>query len=607
MNMKPRTGEQVARADNLVIEFPGEEGPSRVVDDLSFVLHRGETLGIVGESGSGKTMLSLALMALVPRPGTVSARRLELLGRDVRNLSESDWCQVRGRDIGMVFQNPMTGFNPVRTIGRQLSQSLQRHAGLGFEEARERVMVALRDVGIPSPEQRFDAYPHEMSGGQLQRAMIALAMLNHPAVLLADEPTTALDATVQAQILELMRSRVENCGLILVTHDLGVAAQICDRVMVMRRGRVVEAGDCREVLRAPQHEYTRALLEAAPRFRAERLQTAGRVAREAPLLRGRGLRVSFPVGRRQLHAVDEVDLDVWPDETVALVGESGSGKSTTALALMGVHTLQAGRLEFAGDDVTRLTGARHKRLRRDMQMVLQNPYGSLDPRWSVRRILMEPLKAHGIGNRSSREARVRELMRQVQLPEDALERLPSQFSGGQRQRISIARSLALSPRVLIADEPVSALDVSIQAQIIRLLMDIQAETGVAYLIISHDLALVHEIADRVVVLYLGRVVEQGLASAVIAEPQHPYTAALISAVPVVDDDGTRARIVLGGEPPSALDPPGGCPFHTRCPIAQRRCREERPPLRETATGGKVACFYPGEVKVDLRYSEAATG
>ncbi len=603
--MTVRSGEQVARADNLVIEFSGPEGTSRVVDDISFVLRRGETLGVVGESGSGKTMLSLALMALVPRPGQVRATRLELLGRDVSDLDESAWCGIRGREIGMVFQNPMTGFNPVRTIGRQLSQSLQRHQGIAFDDARERVIVALRDVGIPSPEQRFEAYPHEMSGGQLQRAMIALAMLNHPAVLLADEPTTALDATVQAQILELMRTRVENCGLILVTHDLGVAAQICDRVMVMRHGRVVEAGDCREVLRDPQHEYTRALLEAAPRFRAERLHAARARPHEPALLQGRGLRVSFPVGRRELHAVDEVDLDVWAGETVALVGESGSGKSSTALALMGVHTLRAGRLEFAGDDVTRVSGERQKRLRRDVQMVLQNPYGSLDPRWSVRRILMEPLNAHGVGTRSSREARVRELMRQVQLPEEALDRLPSQFSGGQRQRISIARALALSPRVLIADEPVSALDVSIQAQIIRLLMDIQAETGVAYLIISHDLALVHEIADRVVVLYLGRVVEQGSAAAVISAPQHPYTAALISAVPVVDDDGSRTRVVLGGDPPSAIDPPSGCPFHPRCPIAQSRCREERPPLRETAAGGKVACFYPGEVRVDLQFSRAA--
>jgi peptide/nickel transport system ATP-binding protein len=550
-------------------------------------------------------MLSLAMMALVPRPGQATAGRLELLGRDVRALDETEWCRIRGRDIGMVFQNPMTGFNPVRTIGRQLSQSLQRHAGLGFAEARERVIDALRDVGIPSPEQRFGAYPHEMSGGQLQRAMIALAMLNRPAVLLADEPTTALDATVQAQILELMRTRVENCGLILVTHDLGVAAQICDRVMVMRHGRVVEAGPCRDVLQDPQHEYTRALLEAAPRFTAQRLHAPPKVSRGAPLLQGRGLRVSFPVGRRKLHAVDEVDLDVWPGETVALVGESGSGKSSTALALMGVHPLDAGELRFAGDDVTRVGGERQKRLRRDMQMVLQNPYGSLDPRWSVRRILTEPLHAHGVGSRASRDTRARELVRQVQLPQEALERLPSQFSGGQRQRISIARSLALSPRVLIADEPVSALDVSIQAQIIRLLMDIQAETGIAYLIISHDLALVHEIADRVVVLYLGRVVEQGTAQAVISAPQHPYTAALISAVPVVDDDGTRQRIVLGGDPPSALDPPAGCPFNTRCPIARDRCRQERPPLRDTTAGGKVACFYPGEVKVDLRFSEAA--
>jgi len=592
-------GQQVVHVENLVIEFPGDQGANRVVDQVSFSLQRGETLGVVGESGSGKTLLSLALMALVPRPGRVQASRLELLGNDVSNLDESRWCGIRGRDIGMIFQNPMTGFNPVRTIGRQLSQSLQRHAGASFAEARERVIEALRDVGIPSPEQRFDAYPHEMSGGQLQRAMIALAMINRPAVLLADEPTTALDATVQAQILELMKARVEDCGLILVTHDLGVAAQICDRVMVMRQGRIVEAGDCRAVLRDPQHEYTRALLAAAPRFTGERLLHTPRTQTEPPLLEGRNLRVSFAVRKRLLHAVDGVDLDIWPGETVALVGESGSGKSTTALGLMGVHPLQGGTLRFAGEDVTHVSGERQKRLRRDMQMVLQNPYGSLDPRWNVRRIVTEPLQAHGVGNRAEREARATELMEQVQLPAEALERLPSQFSGGQRQRISIARSLALAPRILIADEPVSALDVSIQAQIIRLLLDIQVQTGVAYLVISHDLALVHEIADRVIVLYLGRVVEEGTAQGVISAPQHPYTAALISAVPVVDDEGSRQRIVLGGEPPSPLDPPSGCPFHPRCPIARARCSQERPPLEASATGGRVACFYPGEIELDL--------
>lgn len=605
--MTTQTRQQVIGVEDLVIEFPGEDGPTRVVDGVSLTLHRGETLGVVGESGSGKTMLSLALMALVPKPGRVRSNRMELLGKDARALDESQWCRIRGRDVGMIFQNPMTGFNPVRTIGRQISQSLQRHAGLGFGEARERVIAALRDVGIPSPEQRFNAYPHEMSGGQLQRAMIALAMINRPAVLLADEPTTALDATVQAQILELMRARVEDCGLVLVTHDLGVAAQICDRVMVVRHGRIVEAGDCAEVLRAPKHEYTRALLEAAPRFTRRRLMQAPRVASTPPLLEGRNLRVSFPVGKRQLHAVDGVDLDIWPGETVALVGESGSGKSTTALGLMGVHPLQGGDLRFGGDDVTHASGERLKRLRRDLQMVLQNPYGSLDPRWTVRRILTEPLHAHDVGSRASREARVRELMDQVQLPVEALDRLPSSFSGGQRQRISIARALALSPRILIADEPVSALDVSIQAQIIRLLLEIQTRTGVAYMIISHDLALVHEIADRVIVLYLGRVVEQGTAQAVISAPQHPYTAALISAVPVVDDDGSRKRIVLGGEPPSPLNPPAGCPFHPRCPIARDRCRVERPPLARTPGGSLAACFYPGEVEVDLRLSDAAEG
>ncbi len=602
MNAAP---DRVVTVDDLTIAFPGPEGPQRVVNSISLTLNRGETLGIVGESGSGKTMVSMALMALVPPPGEVAARRLQVLDHAMDQLDEAALCRIRGRDIGMVFQNPMTGFNPVRTVGRQIAQSLRRHQGLDRAAARERVIAALADVGIPSPVRRYDAYPHEMSGGQLQRAMIALAMINHPAVLVADEPTTALDATVQAQILDLMQRRVRDCGLILVTHDLGVAAQVCDRVMVVQAGRIVESGRCDEVLRAPRHAYTRTLLDAAPRFTTRAAEPTPIAPRAPALLDARDIRVSFTVGRERLHAVDGVDLAIWPGETVALVGESGSGKSTTALAMMGVHRLDAGTLRFDGQDVTAATGARLRQLRRELQMVLQNPYGSLDPRWNVGRILAEPLVAHGVGDRRSRRQRVRELLAQVQLPADALERRPGEFSGGQRQRIAIARALALSPRALIADEPVSALDVSIQAQIVRLLMDIQADTGVAYLVISHDLALVHEIADRVVVLYLGRVVERGQARALIDSPAHPYTAALVSAVPVIDESSGRERIVLGGEPPSPLSPPPGCPFHPRCPVARDRCRGERPELVPVAGGGEAACFYPHELQLQPAAAHAS--
>ena len=585
---------------DLSVEFPvPDAAPSRVVDQVSLTVRRGETLGMVGESGSGKTMMSLSLLGLVPSPGQARAEYIRVLGDDVLQMNTAQLCRLRGKHIAMIFQNPMTGFNPVRTLGSQLSQAVLRHTEASAHDARTMIIDALRDVGIPSPEQRYTAYPHQMSGGQLQRAMIALAMINQPAMLVADEPTTALDATIQAQILDLMRERVQSCGLILVTHNLGVAAQLCDRVIVIKEGKVVESGDCETILQNPQHPYTQSLLEAAPRFDRKPLtvglQTSYSQATNGTLLDATDLRVTFQVEGQPLRAVDGVDITIGARETVALVGESGSGKSTAALALMGIYPLEDGKISFDGEAIEALNPAALRRIRKQMQMVLQDPYGSLDPRWTIFRILAEPLRTHKLATtREEIHRRVDELVEQVQLPPDCLDRVPSQFSGGQRQRISIARALALNPRLLIADEPVSALDVSIQAQIVKLLLDIQTDTGISFLIIAHDLALVYQIAHRILVMYLGRVVEEGDGREVIQSPLHPYTTALISAVPVIGEDGRR-RIILGGEPPSALDPPSGCAFHPRCPIAQSRCATEVPPLQTTADGRRVACFFPGQM------------
>ncbi len=570
---------------DLTIRFPGKAIPA--VDQVSLTVPGGARVGVVGESGAGKTLLSLAIMGLTPPSAQLEASRLTVGDTDLLALTPAEAQRIRGALLGMVFQNPSTAFNPVRSVGFQITRTLRRHQSLTAGEAHQRAIEALAAVGLPAPEERFHAYPHQLSGGQLQRAMIAMSLINDPSLLIADEPTTALDATIQAQILDLLDSRLENRSLVLITHDLAVAAQLCDEVLVLKNGRMVEQGPMREVLKHPQDPYTQALVEATPQL-SDRRRAATPAPKIQPLLETRDLCVEFASRAGSVKALRGVDLEFGREETVAVVGESGSGKSTLALALMGVLPPAAGQVLFRGEPLTK---ANLNSLRSQVQMILQDPYSTLDPRWRVDRIIAEPLQAYEIGDAGSRAKRVEALLAAVDLPPDFGSRKPHQLSGGQRQRVAIARALALEPDLLVADEPVSALDMSVQAQIVALLKAIQERQGVGLMIISHDLPLVRQIADRVVVFYLGRVVEMGPTAEVIEQPLHPYTDALRAAVPAMGERRAGEKLRVKGDPPSPINPPSGCAFHPRCPKAQPRCGAETP-LLETVNQRTVSCFYP---------------
>lgn len=572
---------------SLSVQFPGETQPA--LDAVDLELRAGERLAIVGESGAGKTMVGLSLLALLPPTAQFSAEVLRVAGFDVNAMSPRERNAFRGRRAAMIFQNPMTSFNPVRTLGHQMALALGRHQKLSAKESGARVEQALHAVGLPDPKRKAAAYPHQLSGGQLQRAMIAVAMLNEPTVLVADEPTTALDTTVQAQILELLAERTEGRSLLLITHDLAVAATLCERVVVLKQGQVVESGRTQAVLQAPQHAYTQALIEAAPGSRP-REERAGSAADS--LLSVTDCAFAYP-GRPPTPVLHGVSFDVARGETLALVGESGSGKTTLAMVTIGALLIDGGEIRFRGEDPTAGRDG-WRRARRHMQLVLQDPYASLDPRWRIRDIIAEPLDAYGIGTRAERTAKVEALLATVELEPALAARRPDQLSGGQRQRVAIARAIALEPELILADEPVSALDLSVQDQILRLLHQLQKDSGLALLFVSHDLGVVTDIADRVLVLYLGRVMETGPTRQVLEQPLHPYTAALAAAAPSLSDAGSRRlRPALAGETPGPHDVVTGCAFASRCPAVQDRCRREAPPLVPDATGKRrFACHFP---------------
>jgi peptide/nickel transport system ATP-binding protein len=661
---------------NLRTWFLTDAGPIRAVDGVSFDLHEGETLGIVGESGSGKSVCAKSIMRLLDEPARIVEGAIHFRGRDLARLDEEAIRQVRGREIAMVFQDPMTSLNPVLRIAKQLVEAMTAHGRFTAAAARTRAIDLLRRMGVAAPERAVQSYPHQYSGGMRQRVMLAMGFSNEPALIIADEPTTALDVTIQAQILDLLRGLNRDMGtaVILISHDLGVIANICSRVLVMYAGEVVEEGAPEDLLTDPRHPYTWALLHAAPRIDAEaedrRLVTIegqppnprawpegcrfrarcpfavekcaehpellpageGRATRcwvtqaggalhtperpqpqpiarrpeaaPGPILQVSGLQKHFIMPNdgyfaepRVLRAVDGVDLTVARGETVGLVGESGCGKSTLARLITRLHEPSAGQILFEGTDITHATPAEIRPLRRRMQMIFQDPYASLNPRDRIGRVLAGPLRLHGIvdGEAAIRE-RVAELLDLVGLPVQSAERFPHEFSGGQRQRISIARALSVGPDFVVADEPVSALDVNIQAQIINLMVDLQERLGLTYLFIAHDLAVVRHVCDRIAVLYLGRIMEIGPAATLFARPQHPYTRTLIAAAPVPDPriERTRRHVPMLGEPPSPINPPSGCRFRTRCPIADDRCAAEVPPLVDLGGGQSAACHFPGK-------------
>ena len=561
----PRSSAPVLTVEDLSVSFLTDGRRATVVRNVSFDVHPGETLAIVGESGSGKSVTSLAIMGLLPPRVSRVEGRICLAGRDLSSLSQKEMSAVRGRDMAMIFQEPMTSLNPVFTIGRQISESLVRHLGLTRSAARAETVRLLEKVRIPNAAARFDEYPHQFSGGMRQRVMIAMALASKPKLLIADEPTTALDVTIQGQILDLIKQLQdeENMAVLFITHDMGVVAEVADRTMVMYRGDVVETGSTGDVFHHGRHPYTRALLSAVPclgemgdtvdpkRFAivdmatGERIPAApvvGTVDRgDTPVLSVRDLVTRFDVrgglfGRRTgaIHAVEGVSFDLHQGETLSLVGESGCGKSTTGRSIMRLVEPVGGHVELDGFDVLDLGGADLRRMRRSIQMIFQDPFASLNPRMTVGASVAEPYTTHRLGTHAQARDKAADLLERVGLSADMMSRYPHEFSGGQRQRIAIARALALGPKVIVADESVSALDVSIKAQVCNLLMDLQESLKIAFLFISHDMAVVERVSHRVAVMYLGEIVEIGPRAALFGDPQHPYTRKLIAAVPIPD-------------------------------------------------------------------------
>jgi glutathione transport system ATP-binding protein len=582
---------RVLAVNNMSVRFKTSERTVDAVRDLSFHVDRSEVLAIVGESGSGKSVSSLAIMRLVDHgggriiQGTMAFRRGQQV-IDLAQAREPVMRSIRGADIAMIFQEPMTSLNPVFTAGDQIAESIQVHQGKSASAARAEALRMLELVRIPEARNVLDRYPHQLSGGMRQRVMIAMALSCKPSLLIADEPTTALDVTIQAQILQLVRELQTEMkmGVIFITHDMGVVAEIADRVVVMNKGESVEQGNVDELFARPQHPYTRALLSAVPRlgdmrgtdlprkfelFRMPSDQPGEPVqpvphdtvnAASHPVLRVKDLVTRFDIhsgllGRvkRRVHAVEQVSFDIRPGETLGLVGESGCGKSTTGRSLLRLVDSQSGMIEFGGRNVRELAPSTLQGLRRDIQFIFQDPFASLDPRLTVGFSIMEPLLVHKVSKGQEARARVNWLLEKVGLAAEHADRYPHEFSGGQRQRIAIARALALNPKVVIADEAVSALDVSIRAQIVNLMLDLQSELGIAFLFISHDMAVVERICHRVAVMYLGQIVEIGPRRAVFENPQHAYTRKLMAAVPVADPTRrNRNRPLLTGEIPSPI-------------------------------------------------------
>jgi peptide/nickel transport system ATP-binding protein len=664
----------------LRTQFDTPDGVVRAVNDVSFSVRPGQILGIVGESGSGKSVTARSVLRMVRPPGRVVGGQVRYRGTDLLALDERQMRELRGREIAMVFQDPQSALNPVMTVGDQIAEALVVH-GTDRRRARERARELLGQVGIPDVDRRIDDYPHRFSGGMRQRVVIAVALASKPSLLIADEPTTALDVTIQAQILRLLGTLRDELGIavLLITHDMGVVAEMCDEVVVMYGGRVMERGPVGAIFDRPELPYTADLLAAMPRIDEQsagrrlpaipgappdpahlpagcpfqpRCRLAEDVCAEqvpellpragdqhvaachvtqrgtaippllattagadparrgggSPLLEITDLRVDVAGERRGLfrrhqpvYAVDGVDLTVAGGETLGLVGESGCGKSTLARAMVGITRPACGSIGVGAHTVGPGVGAGAPALRETVQYVFQDPYASLNPRRTIRQSLEEALAVRGVPA-GERRAEALGLLERVGLHERHLDRYPHAFSGGQRQRVGIARALAAQPKLLVLDEPVSALDVSIQAQIINLLEALRDDLGLGYLFIAHDLSVVRHLSDRVAVMYLGTFVEVGAVEAVYSTPQHPYTAALLASSPVPDTaERTRERIVLGGDLPSPKDPPSGCRFRTRCPIGplahpeRTVCIEQVPALRPTASGQLAACHFAGEL------------
>ena len=600
---------EVLRLEGLNVTFNTPDGEVAAVRDFALSVGRGECVGIVGESGAGKSQAFLAAMGLLASNGRVQGRA-RFGSVDLMALRGADLDRVRGARIGMVFQDPMTSLTPHLLVGDQVAEPIVRHLNVSWREARLRALALLQQVHVTDATRRMTQYPHELSGGMRQRVMIAIALACDPELLIADEPTTALDVTIQAQILSLLveLKRRRGMAMVLITHDFGAVAGVADRVAVMQGGRVVEFDTVRAVMKAPRQPYTQGLLRAVATTSLAPAGEVGPARGNAPsALTISGLSVQFPVPRgwfarpAMLRAVDDVSLDLRAGEALGVVGESGCGKSTLARAALLLIRPTAGKVVWMGRSLEGLSARALKPLRREFQIVFQDPLASLDPRMTIGQIVDEPLRVHRPElNAGDRSRGVAEMLVRVGIDPALVNRYPHEFSGGQCQRIGIARAMILEPRLLVCDEPVSALDVSIQEQIVTLLADLKREYGMCILFVSHNLAVVRRLCDRVLVLYLGRMMELAASQQLYTRALHPYTRDLLESVPIPDPDVQPARLarVLGGEPPSPLNPPSGCVYRTRCPHATDVCRERVPAWEEAEGGHWVACHRWRELPKD---------
>jgi peptide/nickel transport system ATP-binding protein len=579
----------------------------RIIDNISFHVNAGETFALVGESGSGKTMTALAVNGLLPESMRYDLKtRITFKQSNILECSEKEMQSIRGKHIAMIFQEPMSALNPVLNIGKQIDEVLKQHSTLSKKQRKTETLLLLGQVGIPDPKRCYEQYPHQLSGGMKQRAMIAASLAVQPDLLIADEPTTALDVTIQTQILQLLKSLQKKTGMaiLLITHDFAVVAQIADRVAVMQAGKIVEAESMDHFFNAPQHPYSQALLKASLQFDKLSAEEKREKKHDILLLSTKALKIYFPVTQglfnkkvAEFKAVDEVDLALYAGKTLALVGESGCGKTTLSRGILKLLPITAGDVIYQEKKVTQLSSHELHELRQAIQIVFQDPYSSLDPHMIVGDILLEGVLAHQAKiSLQQRDILIRELLASVGLPEESRWRYPHEFSGGQRQRIGIARALALQPRVLICDEPTSALDVSVQAQVLELLQKLQEEHQLSYLFISHDIAVVAHMADEVAVMYLGRIVEQGSVQQVLYAPKHPYTRALVASVPGMTKKHDQTTMVKG-EQPSPIHQPKGCHFCSRCPAAMPVCETQYPTWRYLSKQHKVRCYLYEEDQV----------
>ncbi len=567
-------------------------GDTVVVDDLSLSVDQGESVGLVGESGSGKSQTALAILGLLSRRAKIGGS-IRFDGVELVGAAEEQLNQLRAQRIGIVFQDPMQALNPYLRVGRQLREILVRHELGRGKDADARVIDMLKRMGLPDAERQFRSYPHQLSGGMRQRVMLASALIAEPDLLIADEPTTALDVTVQAQILDMLEEVRDNTALLLITHDLGIVAGHCERMLVLKNGRLVDAGATTSLFASPGHAHTRLLLDAAPRINRADIPPP---ATGKSILGVDAASVSYSErGEERLQAVHDVSLSLRNGETIAVVGESGSGKSSFVRALLGLVPMQSGRVVYAGAPMEGPVEHRAKSQRRDLQLVFQDPVSALNPQMRVQEIIGESLLVHEPQlSAGSRLARVVEALEQVGLGDRYLRRYPHELSGGQAQRVAIARALILEPKVLICDEAVAALDGSVREQVLTLLRKVQTDTGLAIIFISHDLAVVRAISHRVLVMYMGRLVELADNATLFSRPRHPYTKALIDAVPVPDPVVPPKKAPLLGEVPSLLSPPPGCVFHPRCEYARDVCANKLPTTRDLQ-GSRVACHRADEL------------